>query len=175
MKTCFPEVSCSGEDQALRRTIQLASLAALFLILGCDPGMTIREAVRRDRLNASSFVTAGPNNVMISVKTDHPFIGETWYYPTVTVTNLSASQITISAVELAARGTVYANKQYAAFPLVVLSDKTVNLDVRFDLREDVRKTFFKRSAELRVDYEIDGQQRTAHATIIGDHLNSKVQ
>lgn len=72
VKTCFPEVSYSGEDQALRRTIQLASLvAALFLILGCDPGMTIREAVRRDRLNASSFATAGPNNVMISVKADH--------------------------------------------------------------------------------------------------------
>ena len=168
-------VSYSDEDEALRRIIQLASLTALFLIVGCDPGMTIREAVKRDRLNPSSFVTANPNDVIISVKTGHPLIGETWYDPTVTVTNLSPSQVTISAVELVAAGIVHENKGFTAFPLVVLSGKTVNLDVRFALHENVWKTFFKRAADLRLSYSSDGQQRTAHATIIGDHLNSNVR
>ena len=161
----FPDVSYSGEDRELRRTIQLASLTALLLIVGCDPGMTIREAVQRDRLHAPS-VTASPNRVLISVKTDHAFIGETWYDPTITVTNLSSTQITITAVELAAKGTVYADKRQAAYPLVVRAGQSVTVDPAFDLRDNV-KTFFRRPADLRANYAIHGQQTTAHATIVG--------
>jgi hypothetical protein len=129
--------------------------------------MTIREAVRRDRLSASS-ATVSPSNLTISVKTKRQLIGETWYDPTVAVTNVSPTEATISAVELATKGIVYANKHKAAYPLVVLSGQTATLDVEFDLREDVWKTFFKQPAELRVNYVSDGQQKTAHASIIGD-------
>jgi hypothetical protein len=85
---------------------------------------------------------------------------------------VSPSQVTINTVELSTKGIVYANKHQAAYPLVILSGQTATLDVGFDLREDVWKTFFKQPAELRVNYASDGQQRTAHTNMIGD---AKVQ
>jgi hypothetical protein len=144
----------------------------MFLIAGCDPGITIRQAGQGGRLNASPAMP-NPGNLAISVKTTHPIIHNDWYAPDVTVTNLLPSPVTISGVELTAKGIVYTNspKRQLTHPLVVLPGQTATLDVWFDLHEDVWKTFPKQSADLRVDYLSDGQQMTAHASIIGERLN----
>jgi hypothetical protein len=142
----------------------------LFLIAGCDPGMTIRQAVQRGSLN-SSPATPSLSNLTISVRTSHLLTGETWYAPDITVTNSAASSITINAVELTAKGVVYANKRQDAYPVALASDETRVLSVWFDLRDDIWKTFSKQSADLRIDYVSDGQQMTAHASIIGERLN----
>jgi len=91
--------------------------------------------------------------------------------PDVSVTNSSASSITINSVELTAKSVVYGNKRQEAYSVVLTSGETRPIILWFDLREDIWKTFYKQAADLRVNYVIDGQQMTAHANIIGERLN----
>ena len=161
----------------MRRTFTGLLVVLLLLTVGCpigDPGMTIRQAVQRGSLSGLP-ATPSPSYLGINVKTSHPFQGETWYAPTVTVTNSFESPITVSAVELVVRGVTYANGRgrAEAYPVVVLPGKTETLDIWFDLRENVWKTFFKQSAELRVHYRKDAREEIAHASIIGGHLDLK--
>ncbi|HEX7289181.1 MAG TPA: hypothetical protein VF532_23555 [Candidatus Angelobacter sp.] len=157
----------------MRRTITglfLLFLLFLFLIAGCDPGMTIRQVVQRGGVNGIP-ATPSPGNLTISVRTSHPLKGENWYAPDVTVTNSSASPISINSFELAAKSVVYGNKRQEGYPVVLASGETRPLRLWFDLREDIWKTFSKEAADLRVNYVIDGQQMTAHANIIGERLS----
>jgi hypothetical protein len=144
----------------------------LLLLAGCDPGMTIRQVTQHDRVQFSPQAPA-PTGLLIYVKTSHLLIGENWYAPTVTVTNSLNASITISSVELIAKGITYANKprQTGTYPLAVDPGQTQSLDVWFDLRDDVRKTFFKQSAELRVHYRSDGKEQIGQTVVVGGHLN----
>lgn len=160
----------------MRRTIAGTLLLFLLLIVGCplgDRGMTIRRAVQYEL--PGSPATPSPSKLMISVRTSHPLIGVTFYAPDIAVTNSSASTITINAVELTAKGVVYANQRQDAYPVVVASGQTQVLGTGFELREDVWQTFFKQPADLRVSYVINGQEMMGHVNIIGDRLNSKIQ
>lgn len=155
----------------MRPTFKGLSLLFLLPLAGCDPGMTIRQAVQHDRVRVSPG-TAGPEAATVNVKTSDPLIGETWYAPDATITNALDTPITISRVELIAKGISYANKPrgQGTYPLVVGAGRTETLDICFDLREDVWKTFFKQPAELRVYYGSDGKEQIAHTTVIGEHL-----
>jgi hypothetical protein len=134
--------------------------AVMVLTIGCDPGMMIRQT--------SSPGAASGASAAVYVKTSHPLIGETWYAPEVKVTNSSDSPIAVTGVELAARSITYANKprRPGTYPLIVPPGKTEALDIWFDLRDDVKKTFQK-SAELRVHYQSSGKEEIAQANIIG--------
>jgi hypothetical protein len=140
-------------------------LAVSLLLVACDPAITIRQ------IKASNATSA---LVTIEVKSDHPLIGHTRYVPRVSVTNGSDSPITITSVELDAKRGTYANKprQPASYPLLVPPGKTESLDIWFDLTDDVKKTFFRQPAELRVHYRSRDRDETAHASVIGGHLDT---
>ena len=141
----------------------LCLIAVSFLPVACDPGMTIRQM-------KASTGTSAP--IKIEVKTEHPLVGEDLYVPNVTVTNILDSPITITSVELAAKRSTYANKPRHAesYPSVVAPGKTEALDIWFHLADDLKKTFFRQPAELRVHYKIRGQDETAHVSVIGGPL-----
>ena len=94
--------------------------------------------------------------------------------PQLTVTNNSDLPIAISSVELAAKRGTNANKprQPGSYPLAVPPGKTENLDIWFDLTDDVRKTFFRQPAELRVHYKSAGRDETAHVSVVGGTLDT---
>ena len=46
------------------------------------------------------------------------------------------------------------------------------LNIWIDLADDVKKTFFRQPAELRVHYKSRGQDETAHVSIIGGPLDT---
>lgn len=170
-------VTARGQDARARRLRKLRTgllLVFLPLLIGCDPGMIIHQAVQRGNFRHSQAI-ARASYLRVKVETTHPLQGETWYAPRVEATNLSASPITVSAVELVARGTTYENGPdwIKPYPLVVQPGQTQVLGVWFDLHDNVWKTFFKQAADLRVNYVIDAQEMTAHATIKGEHLNWK--
>jgi hypothetical protein len=170
------DVSYSDEDQWLRRTIRVVPLTFLLLIVGCplgDRSMTIRQAVQHELRGAPAIPS--PSNLTIAVRTSHSFIGSTVYTPDITATNSSASPLTINAIELTAKGVVYANLRQEEYPVVVASGRTQALGIGFKLRDDVWNTFFKQPADLQVTYVINGYEMTGHVSIIGDRLNSKVQ
>jgi len=151
----------------LRQTITVLLAAVLSLILGCDPGMTIRQAVERQSVRGPGVPIPGSATIRVAIS--RQFIGATWYAPGVTITNSFDSPITVSAVELVAQRITYANKprRPEAYPLIVAAGQTQTLYVWFDLRDDVQKTFYLRSAELRVHYQKDGREEIAHARIMG--------
>ena len=153
----------------LRQIVSRLFSAMLLLMVACDPGMTIRQTK-----SLSKGVGAATPVVAIHVKTSHPLIGHTWYAPEVKVTNLSDSPVTITSVELVTRRKTYASKtaRPGSYPLVIQPGSTETLDVRFDLNDDVKKTFFKQSAELRLRCRIGNKEEIAYTTIIGGRLDT---
>jgi hypothetical protein len=149
----------------MKRTGTLYFITVMFLLVACDPAITIRQ------IKASNGTSAP---ITINVKTEHPLVGHTFYVPRVTVTNGADWPITITSVELAAKGGTYANKprQPGSYPSAVPPGKTETLDVWFDLADDVKKTFFRQPAELRVHYRSRGRDETAHVSVIGGHLDT---
>ena len=140
-------------------------ITVMFLLVACDPAIAIRQ------IRASNGTSAP---ITIDVKTRYPLVGERIYEPQVTVTNGSDLPITITSVELAAKQGTYANKprQPGSYPSTVPPGKTEALDIWFDLTDDVKKTFFRQPAELRVHYKSRGRDETAHVSVIGGHLDT---
>ena len=145
----------------ITRTLYLITVS--FLLIACDPGMTIRQ------IKASSGNSAP---LRIEVKTQHPLVGQTWYHPRVAITNTLDSAISITSVELVTKAGTYADKRTESYPLAVLAGKTETLDTLFDLTADVKKTLFRRPAELRVHYRSHGRDETTHVSVIGGPLDT---
>jgi hypothetical protein len=139
--------------------------ATLVVTVACDPGMTISQA--------SSPGAAKGARVAVNVKTSHPLVGETWYAPDTKVRNSSESPITVTGVELSARGVTYANRprRPGTYPLIVPPGGTDALDIWFDLNDGVKKTF-QQSAELRVHYRNGDGEEVAEVKMIGGPLNT---
>jgi hypothetical protein len=157
-----------------KRIIGIASIAIQVLTVGCDPGMIIRQASVPGR--APYAGTSPEARVEVSAKTTHQLIGETWYDPEVKVTNLSGSPITVTDIELSARGKVYASNwtqwsRPGAFPLTIQPGNSGPLEISFRLDEDVWKTFFRHPAELLVHCTMGADSMVARASIVGAHLD----
>jgi hypothetical protein len=155
----------NGRHPMKRTAGTLYFITVMFLLVACDPAIAIRQ------IRASNGTSAP---ITIDVKTQHPLVGERIYVPQVTVTNGSDLPITITSVELAAKQGTYANKprQPGSYPSTVPPCKTETLDIWFDLTDDVRETFFRQPAELRVHYKSRGRDETAHVSVIGGHLDT---
>jgi hypothetical protein len=130
----------------VKDTVGALLTGVLVLTIACDPGMTIHQTSSLGAINGAG--------VVLYVKTSHPLIGETWYAPEVKVTNSSDSPITVTGVELTVERATYANKprRSGTYPLIVPPRETEALDIWFDLRDDVKKSF-QQSADLRVHYQ----------------------
>jgi hypothetical protein len=141
----------------------------LVLMVACDPGMTIRQTKSLPKGRRAAMQA-----VALHVKTSHPLIGQTWYAPEVKVTNPFDSPITITSVEFVTRRETYANKtaRPGAYPLVIQPGSTEILHFGFRLNDDVKKTFLKQSAELRLRYRTGNKEEIAHTNIIGGRLDT---
>jgi hypothetical protein len=119
--------------------------------------------------------TGGPTNqpVKVSVKTEHPLIGETWYSPDAAVANLTDTSITVTKVELVAGGATYQNRPPggAKYPLTVAAGKTEALPVWFDMKDDVEREFEK-PVELRVYYRSGDKDLVSSAFMAGGPLDT---
>jgi hypothetical protein len=140
-------------------------IAVSHLVVACDPAITIRQVKAPDG-------TSTP--ITIELKTEHPFAGHTWYAPEVTVTNRSDSLVSITFVELATKRGTYENKprRPGGYPVTVPPGETETLNIWFDLTDDVKETFFRQPAELRLHYKSRGQDETAHVSVIGGPLDT---
>jgi hypothetical protein len=151
----------------MKRTAGTLYLITVSLLLvACDPAITIRQIKASNR-------TSTP--ITIEVKTEHPFAGHTSYVPEVTVTNRSDSPVSITSVDLATKRGTYANKPRRPggdYPVTVPPGENETLNIWIDLADDVKKTFFRQPAELRVHYKSRGQDETAHVSIIGGPLDT---
>jgi len=143
--------------------------AASILIVGCDPGLTIYQ------VRPAKVAGAASPQVTIHVRTSHQIIGETWYAPEVKVTNSSGASIAVTKVELAEGRATYENKPRSAgsYPLLISPGDTQVLDVWFDLKEGVGRTFHK-PTELRVHYRSGDKEQIVSTTIVGGPLDTSI-
>jgi len=138
------------------------------LATGCDPGMTIRQAVSQLRTTPSGAVG-------IRVKTTHPLIGTKVYAPGVEIVNSSESPIVVVSVVLVTQRGTFANKSgnLKLSAREISPRSTQPLDVLFDLDENVKRSF-RQPAELRVNYRIAGKDQAVSASLIGDRLDTSI-
>jgi hypothetical protein len=136
-------------------------LILLLVTLGCDPGMTIYQT------NVGQPAETVPQRITIQIKTRRSLIGENWYDPDATVTDLADKPVSIDKVELIADGSRYENERANSrheYPFTVTPGKTAKLPIWFDLKHSVDVTF-KTPAELRV-YCRQGKEEFVQSTFI---------
>jgi hypothetical protein len=128
------EPSLRAQDQASFRVLLLL---ATILLVGCDPGMTVRQ-VNALVQSENAAVTSIPK-ISIEVKTTHELIGASWYDPRVIVTNSSDIAVAITRVELIAGGIVFQNEPHAEkhFPVILPLHNPVPIDVYFSFGNGV--------------------------------------
>lgn len=141
------------------------------LMVACDPGMIIRQTSYPGKGPSSGSAPA--EQVVVSVKTVSQLVGETRYDPKITVTNNSGSPIVVTDVELFAQGRSYPrdSRRPGASPLTIQRGSVGSLGVSFRLDSSVQKMFFRRPAELLVQYQSGADQKIAHTRIVGANLD----
>lgn len=145
-----------------RLSVNSILAAILGLTVACDPGIAIHQRDSAGGISTNSAVT-------IHVRSSNPLIGETWYEPSVTITNSSQSPISVTRVELAVGRNLYANSplRFGSFPMAIPAGTSANLDVRFDLSDNVKNTFHE-PAEFRVNYRNAGKDEIVRALLVGE-------
>ena len=128
--------------------------------------MTIRPRTTK----IAVATTATSSEIRLSVAPSRQLIGESWYDPRVTATNLLGEPISILRIVLATKNGTFANRATSAksYPVAIPAGATATLDVAFDLSASV-STVFKEPGELRVIYRTPDQESTSIITIEGEH------
>jgi hypothetical protein len=152
---------------AVLRTI---FITILFLIVGCDYGMSIRQVNAPDRDPQGTDA-----QIIVSVETAQPLIGTRSYIAVGKLTNISGASITVSKVDLFAQNKTYEDEQptqFTPFPLRMPPGGTERVGAYFRLDDDVYNTFQK-LAYLRVYFRIGNEERVARVSIIGEEKGFK--
>lgn len=151
----------------LRRLIGIASIAVQALTVACDPGMLIRQTNYPDQ--AANRDSALEAQVVVSVKATSQLIGKTWYDPEVKVANGYYSPITVTDIELSARGKTYEKDSHIpdGLPLTIQPGNTGTVGVVFRLDAAVYEVFLRHPAELLAHYQTGAEEKTARAGIVG--------
>ena len=149
----------------MRATVTALSVGIVLLLVGCDPGMTIRQA-QASNDSRTPLGTVGPR-VTIRVKTTHQLFGEAWYDPDVEVINSLESPIAVTSVELMTQKRSYPNTspQPENRPITIPPGSAETMKVSFRLEAGVHETF-RQPAELRVHYLTGDKEEIARTTIV---------
>ena len=141
--------------------------SVLFLLglitVGCDPGMTIRQANQPSQTQNQVIV--------IRVPTSRHLIGELNYSPDgVQVTNLSQSPIKITTLELVSEAKTFPYQQVGPdkYPVMIKPGNRAKIPVWFDLDPSYLRAVFKNPVELRVYYERAGAKEFESAFLVGE-------
>jgi hypothetical protein len=126
--------------------------------------MTIRESNFTG--DSANDAAASKPQLAIRVAESRQLIGNGWYAPKFEATNSFKVPLTIGRVELKALGTTYQNKYPDPYPALIQPGATQALGAYFRLESNVKETF-RKSAELRVYYEISGNKDVTRVTLIG--------
>jgi len=138
----------------------------LIAIIGCDPGMIIRQRVTD--ITFPNKDTSKEIPLALHVRETSQLIGETWYVPEVELTNNNVSSISIVRFELLSMNRTYQNKEslHEESSHNLKSGASIIIKPWFDLDEPIYNVF-KTGAELKVYYEMNGNRFESSAVIEG--------
>ena len=136
-----------------------------FAVAACDPGMTIGEKT------TGTPRTPMPEGCRLEIhaKDTHQLIGESWYDPEVTVTNLGESPIAIDRIELISEGRTYNLEEWAEKGLdrTIPAHGTKTLKIGFDLKKSAVYEAFKQPVIIRFQYSIAKVTRECTLEVVG--------
>src|SRR5438128_9932832 len=114
------------------RTIILIALPCIG-IAACDPAMTIHE--RQGGNSRIPSTVSEECSLELHARDTRQLIGETWYDPELTVTNLSESPVAIDRIELVIQGVTYSLERWAENKVdrTIPAHATKRLNIGFDL------------------------------------------
>lgn len=146
------------------RAVLLLTLLCL-TVAACDPGMTIGEKPR------GTFRTPIPEGCSLELhaKDTHQLIGESWYDPEVTITNLDESPVVIDRIELISEGRTYNLEQWAEKGLdrTIPAHGTKTLKIGFDLNKSAVYEAFRQPAIIRFRYTIAKVAKECTLEVVG--------
>ena len=157
--------------EATGRTLVFAVLMSL---VGCDPGMSVRQI--NSFVESENAMAAVVPKISVNVKATHQMIGERRYGPLVTATNASDIPVTITNVELFANGQTVKNEDIAAkdYPVTLPARSALPLSVYFRFSDgvDIDKAF-KNPGELRIHYSSQQGAGVLRITVARGPLSAK--
>jgi|GEM_PF-5137655 len=105
----------------------------------------------------------------IHAKETHQLIGESWYDPEVTVTNLGKSSVAIDRIELISEGRTYNLEEWAEKRLdrTIPAHGTKTLKIGFDLNKSAVHEAFKQPAIIRFQYSIANVAKECTLEVVG--------
>jgi len=165
------EVTVVGRTQD-HISVQILIVLVLILLVGCDPGMTVRQM--NSSIESESAAATTMPKISVDVKTTSHLIGQKLYDPHVTATNLSDVPVTITSIELVVGGTTFQNGPYAVndYPVNLTAHGTIPLGVYFSLSDGVSK-IFEKPGELRIHYCSQQGSGFARITVARGPLNAR--
>lgn len=167
------EVTVAGRTQD-PVSVRIFITLLLICLVGCDPGMTVRQI--NSVVEAENAASTTIPKISVDVKTTHQLIGEGWYGPQVIAANLSDVPVTITSIELIAGSKTFQNGTRAAqdYPANLPAHSTVPLsvDIRFSDGVYIRKAL-ENPGELRIHYSSQQGAGLARITVARGHLNTK--
>jgi hypothetical protein len=144
-------------------------LLPLIPALACDPAVTIRQVVR-------SRPNANVERLAVLVEAKRQLVGETHYAPAIRITNLSASPLLVTHVELVAHKLLIQSR----FPSAehpepqIATQETRILSLWFDLPEDAQK-MFRDPVDVRIHYRIGSAEETVQVTVQAGRLQPEAR
>lgn len=136
-----------------------------FNAAACDPAMTIGEKP------GQTGRTSTPEGCSLELhaKDTRQLIGESWYDPEVTVTNLNELPVVIDRIELIIQGRTYDLEQWAESRLdrTIPAHGTKALNIGFDLKKSAVSEAFKQPAVIRFRYTIAKVAKECTLEVVG--------
>lgn len=125
-------------------------VSSLLLLLGCDPGIAIRQALNRQKEIGNP---ANGDELILQVFQYRTLAYSSIYVARMSITNRSDAELTVDRMELITRHGDYSNDEGAShgLPATLEPKKTADLEGFFNLGVPLHDTFNK-PAELRVYY-----------------------
>jgi len=141
-----------------------ALVVSLLLLVGCDPGIAIRQSGARQR----GIDKAGDGGELsLQVLQYRTLAYSSIYAPRITITNRSEAELTIERMELVTRQGVYSSDDRASggWSFVLKPNASADLEHLFNLAAPLHDTF-KKPAELRVYYRIGTIEKAVTTNLI---------
>lgn len=155
----------------MNQIVGILALAALGLLMGCDPGFTVREA--RPRLQHHLAPSVATSELSVDVDRFHTLAGDSVYRPKIRISNMSKLPIAVTEIQLISRVGVYVGSINRSGPdssprslMTIDPGATGELDIWFDLNHGL-DTIFRKPADLQVQYTIGDISNTAKVRLVG--------
>ena len=146
------------------RALPAAILCAT--LISCDPGLSIHQSSdgSREAVGAAADGCA----LDIRIATSQHLIGETWYFPELSITNRGKVSAALTSIELLTEVRSYEAQDTTKLKDEIPANASNKISTLFEFGETPLYQVFSKPATLRVQYLSAGNSRACEVQVVGD-------